>query len=90
MIFNNAVLTGSNDKQWSNEFYGLAILVKNSKNITLKNANIHGYKVAVLAENVDSLKIENCDFSYNYRQKLKSIREREDLSDWFKLSYQRQ
>lgn len=83
--FNNAVLTGSNDKKWPNEFYGLAVLIKNSKNITLKNANIHGYKVAVLAENTDSLKIENCNFSYNYRQKLKSIREREDLSDW--LSY---
>lgn len=83
--FNNAVLTGSSDKKLPNEFYGLAILVRNSKNITLKNAHIHGYKVAVWAENTDSLRIENCNFSYNYRQKLKSIREREDLSDW--LSY---
>lgn len=83
--FNDAIIAGSNDKKWPNEFYGLAILIKNSQNITLKNANIHGFKIAVLVENVDSLKIENCNFSYNYRQKLKSIREREDLSDW--LSY---
>ncbi|MDA7625729.1 right-handed parallel beta-helix repeat-containing protein, partial [bacterium] len=83
--FNDAIIAGSNDKKWPNEFYGLAILIKNSQNITLKNANIRGFKIAVLAENVDSLKIENCNFGYNYRQKLKSIRERENLSDW--LSY---
>ncbi len=82
--FNGAVLTGSNDKEWPNEFYGLGILIK-GKNITLKNAKVHGFKVAVMAQGVDSLNIIDCDFSYNYRQKLKSIREREDMSDW--LSY---
>lgn len=82
--FNNAVLIGSNDVLLPNEFYGLAISIKGN-NITLKNAKIHGFKVALMAEGVDSLKIVDCDFSYNYRHKLKSIREREDLSDW--LSY---
>ena len=79
--FNDAVLTGSNDKKWPNEFYGTAILIK-GKNITLKNANIHGFKVAILAEEVDSLKLVDCDFSYNYRQLLNSTRERESFTDW--------
>jgi parallel beta-helix repeat protein len=35
-----------------------------------------------MAVGVDSLKMENCDFSYNYRQRLKSTWEKEDLSDW--------
>ena len=83
--FNNAVLVGSNDKALPNDYYGLAILVRNSKNITIKNAKVHGYKVGLIAENTDSISLIDCDFSYNYRQKLKSIREREDLSDW--LSY---
>ena len=34
--FNDAIIAGSNDKKWPNEFYGLAILIKNSQNITLK------------------------------------------------------
>lgn len=79
--FNHAVLIGSNNEQWPDEFYGTGLLIK-GKNITLKNANIRGFKVAVMAEGVDSLKLEDCDFSYNYRQHLKSTREREDFADW--------
>lgn len=41
-----------------------------------------GYKVTLLARNTDGLKIENCDFSYNYRQYLNSTQEKEDISDW--------
>lgn len=82
--FNGAVLTGSGDKQWPDEFTGTAILIK-GKNITLKNAAVRGFKVAVMAEGVDSLRLLDCDFSYNYRPRLKSYREREDFSDW--LSY---
>jgi nitrous oxidase accessory protein NosD len=84
--FNNAVLQGSNDKDKPNEFYGLAILIKaGSKNVSLKNANIHGYKVAVMADSVQNLTIENCNLSYNYRQQLHSNLFREDVSDW--MSY---
>ena len=79
--FNNAVLIGSNNKNKPEGFNGTGILIK-GKNITLKNANVHGYKVAVMAEGVDSLKLVDCDFSYNYRQHLKSTREREDFADW--------
>src|SRR5204863_10026899 len=82
--FNGAELKGSNDKEFPNEFYGCAILIK-GRNIVLKNANIRGFKVAVMARDVDNLSIENCNFSYNYRQKLHSNRLREDVSDW--MSY---
>lgn len=84
--FNKAVLQGSADKSRPDEFYGLAILIKKgSKNITIKNAFIHGYKVAILADSVDNLTIDHCDLSYNWRQHLQSNREREDISDW--MSY---
>jgi len=82
--FNNAVLQGSNDKKMPNEFYGLAILITGD-NITLKNAHIKGYKVAVMAKGCKNLHIEYCDLSYNYRQHLQSNWQREDLSDW--MSY---
>ena len=82
--FQNAELNGAMPGQLPNTFYGLAILVK-GKNISIKNARIRGYKVALLADGAENLTIENCDFSYNYRPRLRSIREREDFSDW--LSY---
>jgi len=82
--FNNCIIRGSNDKEWPNEFYGLAIRVKGD-HITLKNAFIHGYKVAILASGCKDLVIENCDASYNYRQHLQSNWQREDVSDW--MSY---
>lgn len=82
--FNGAVLDGGQGRQWPDQFSGTGILIK-GKNITLKNAVVRGFKVAVMAEGVDSLRLLDCDFSYNWRPRLRSIREREDFSDW--LSY---
>ncbi len=82
--FQNAELRGAAEGVLPNLFTGTAILIK-GKNITLKNARARGYKIALYAEGVDSLTLEDCDFSYNYRPRLRSIREREDFSDW--LSY---
>lgn len=83
--FNKAVLTGSNSKKAPNEFFGVAIHVRKGKNITIKNLAAKGYKVALYATGVEGLTIENCDFSYNYRPRLASTQEAEDLSDW--MSY---
>ena len=85
--FNNATLKGSIGKTRPDEFYGVAIIIKGGSNITVKNLFARGYKVALLARNVNGLKIENCDFSYNYRQHLNSTQEKEDISDW--MSYHR-
>ena len=82
--FNEAELVSTAAADRPDLFTGLAIRVK-GKFVTLKNARIRGFKVALLAENASSLRLENCDFSYNYRPRLHSIREREDFSDW--LSY---
>ncbi|MBI5914246.1 MAG: right-handed parallel beta-helix repeat-containing protein [Bacteroidetes bacterium] len=79
--FNGAVLDGGGQKDWPDQFTGTGIFIK-GKNITLKNAVVRGFKVGVLAEGVDSLRLLDCDFSYNWRPRLRSIREREDFSDW--------
>jgi hypothetical protein len=83
--FNHAVLKGSTRKHSPDEFFGVAVQIKSGKNITLKNLTAKGYKIALLARNIDGLKLENCDFSYNYRQHLNSTQEKEDISDW--MSY---
>jgi parallel beta-helix repeat protein len=83
--FNNAKLNGSNKKNKPDEFFGLCILISNSKNVTIKNLKASGYKVALMAKNVEKLTLDNCDLSYNYRQHLNSTQEKEDVSDW--MSY---
>ncbi len=82
--FNHAVLQGSNNRQQPNQFYGLAILVEGN-DITIRNAKVCGYKVALMAKGCKNLKIEGSDFSYNYRQQLQSNWLHEDVSDW--MSY---
>lgn len=83
--FNNAVMQGSNSKKQPDEFFGTAIIIRNSKNITIKNLKAKGYKIALYANDVQSLTLENCDFSYNYRPHLNSTQQKEDISDW--MSY---
>jgi parallel beta-helix repeat protein len=83
--FNGSTIIGDTNYLKPNEFTGLGIKVVNGNNITIKNVILRGFKTGLLADSIAGLKIEKCDFSYNYRPKLKSIREREDLSDW--LSY---
>ncbi|MCS6917026.1 MAG: right-handed parallel beta-helix repeat-containing protein [Chitinophagales bacterium] len=80
--FQQAVLRSSLPVTQPDRFQGVAILIRNSRRITLRHARIHGYKVAIRAENVEHLVIEHCDLSYNYRQRLNSTPFREDISDW--------
>lgn len=82
--FQNAEMRGAADGTLPSLFSGMAIEIR-GKNITLQNARAKGYKMAVFADGVENLRLENCDFSYNYRPRLRSMREREDFSDW--LSY---
>ena len=71
--FNNVTLQGSNSTKKPDDFFGVAIIISSkSSNITIKNLKVKGYKVALLAKDVTSLTIENCDFRYNYRQHLNS------------------
>lgn len=79
--FQNATLRGSLDKLWPSEYLSLGIRVKGS-NIRIVNLRVRGFKVGLLADSVRNLTLENCDFSYNFRQRLRSSPEREDFADW--------
>ena len=83
--FNHAVLNGNTDSLLPDKFHGVAINIRSGKNITIRNCTARGYKVALMARNIPGLKIEHCNFSYNYRQHLNSTQQKEDLSDW--MSY---
>ena len=83
--FNNSLLVGSSATQQPDSFFGIALYVKNSHNVLIKNLKTIHYKISIVADNSSNLKIENCNLSYNYRPYLYSTREREVTSDW--LSY---
>ncbi|MCG2614950.1 right-handed parallel beta-helix repeat-containing protein [Terrimonas sp. NA20] len=83
--FNGAVLQGSSDVSNPDRFTGIAVEIRNSNKVTVRNLTIKGYKIALLVRNVENLVIENGDFSYNYRPRLQSTQQKEDVSDW--LSY---
>lgn len=83
--FNGAVLQGSINIKEPDTFSGVGISIKKGSNVVIKNAIIKGFKVGILAKEVEGLQITGCDLSYNYRQRLKSDRFKEDLSDW--MSY---
>ncbi len=82
--FQMAELRSPSELTRPDSFAGLGVEIR-GKNVVLKNARVHGYKVGILAHESPGLTIENCDVSYNYRPRLRSSREREDFSDW--LSY---
>ena len=66
--FQGAVLQGSNDKTYPDELYGVGVKVQ-GKNIEIKNLIVHGFRLGLEARNVDGLKINNSEFSYNHRCK---------------------
>jgi hypothetical protein len=61
---------------------GIGIRIDGRKNVTLRNAHSHRYKVGILATNADGLVLENCDVAGGYAMRLGSTPEREDGADW--------
>ena len=79
--FKGVVLRGTPKTVDPDQRKGLGVRITGS-NITIKNLTVAGYKVAILAENCKNLKLINCDVSWNWKQKLLSTPEKEDLNDW--------
>lgn len=79
--FNGAIMIGSWGAVTPDQFLGNAIFVKNAQHVTIKNAIIKGYKVGFQGNLARYLNITNCDFSYNYRERLQSTIDFESEAD---------
>jgi parallel beta-helix repeat protein len=79
--FNHQHLHGAKSEQTPDTFSGFGIKIT-AKDVTLKNANVSGFKVGIHALNADGLTIHDCDVSNNFHQRLKSTPQAEDASDW--------
>ena len=83
--FNGAVLAGGAADADPDTFAGVAMLVEDGQNITIKNAVVRGYRIGVLARRSPDLHLTGNDFSHNYKPRLYSGVEKESLVDW--MSY---
>ena len=83
--FNGAILDGARPGQTPDQFGGTGIRVESGSGIVIRNAVVKGYKLGLWATDSPGIHITHSDFSYNWRQRLKSIIEREHLDDW--MSY---
>ena len=85
--FNGAELIGTPEETPPDRRRGTAIQITGGRNITVKNVRVRGYKIALIARDAPGIRVLDSDFSYNWKQRLKSTLEREDISDW--MSYHR-
>jgi parallel beta-helix repeat protein len=83
--FNGAILAGGPGDADPDSYAGVGILVDGGRNVTVKNAKIRGYKIAIRARQSPDLQLTNNDLSYNWKPRLYSGVEQESLVDW--MSY---
>ncbi|HMS55259.1 MAG TPA: right-handed parallel beta-helix repeat-containing protein, partial [Fimbriimonadaceae bacterium] len=79
--FGGSTLLGRSLNRAPDTRTGTAVLVT-GKNVVIRNLKAHGYKIGLIARNAPGLKIVDCDFSYNWKQRLLSTLDKEDSSDW--------
>jgi hypothetical protein len=79
--FAGAVLEGTPPTVDPDQRKGAGVRVI-GKNVTIKNLRVRGYKIGLIAVDSPGLRIIDSDFSYNWKQRLKSGLDREDLADW--------
>ena len=83
--FQGSVLEGADPESDPDGYAGTAVFVDGGERVTIKNAVIRGYKIAVHARNSTGLHLTRNDFSHNWKQRLWSLVEHESLIDW--MSY---
>ncbi|HYE61120.1 MAG TPA: right-handed parallel beta-helix repeat-containing protein [Phycisphaerales bacterium] len=77
-----AVLRGAKiDNNW-NELKGVGIRIDGHKNVSVKNAEIAGFKVGLHATRADGLTLDRLNVHDCYRQRLKSTPQKEHNDDW--------
>lgn len=84
--FGGSILRGTPADTDPDKRAGTGVIVR-GRNITIKNLNVRGFKVGLAAQDSQGLKIVDCDFSYNWKQRLMSTLDREDGSDWMSFHH---
>ncbi len=76
-------LTGDARYPWDR--HGVGILIRNSYNVELTGGTIRGYRIGIMVENSEEIRLSDCDVSRNFDQETKSTSTRYDPSDWLDI-----
>lgn len=85
--FAGSMLIGSAYAADPDRGQGIGVLIEGGRNITLRGANIRGYKIGVLARGVVGLSLLDNDVSYNWKPRLWSGIGHESLVDWLSFHH---
>jgi parallel beta-helix repeat protein len=88
--FSGAVMSGLAPGVSPDRATGVAILVDGGRAVRLINAQVHGYKVGILARGTRALTIQHSDLSRNWKPRLYSVIEHESLVDWLSFHHNEQ
>ncbi|HEY0670694.1 MAG TPA: NosD domain-containing protein [Longimicrobiales bacterium] len=80
--FAGATLQGSDPAATPDERTGVGIRVEGGRNITIRNARVHGFKIGIRARATRNLSLLDNDLSRNWKPRLFSLVEHESLIDW--------
>jgi len=80
--FSGVTIIGAPGDALPDQRAGVAILVDGGENVTIRNATIRGYKIAIRARGTRNLRLFDNDLSFNWKPRLYSIVEHESLADW--------
>lgn len=84
--FRGATIQGSTLSTDPDERKGTGLLVEGN-DVTIKNLKIRGFKIGMLANKCKGLRLIDCDFSYNWKQRLQSTPEKESEADWMSFHH---
>src|SRR5467141_102909 len=85
--FGGATLQGIDPQADPDQARDTAIVIDGGSNIRIVKANIHGYKVGILARGTRQLTLRDNDLSDNWKPRLFSLVEHESLVDWLSFHH---
>ncbi len=77
-----SVLAGASPEVDPDRLAGVGIVVRDARDVTLRNLSIRGFKVGLLATRADGLRVEGAQVADVFRLRLRSTPAAEDASDW--------
>lgn len=80
--FSGAVLEGLAAMDDPDKAAGVGIRIEGGNHVTIRNANVRGYKIGIMARGTHDLSLLDNDLSYNWKPRLYSLVEHESLADW--------
>lgn len=75
-------LTGAPEGTPWDTLTGIGLMIDGYKDVTIRNAHLHRYKVGIYARHADGLTLQTCDVASGFATHLRSTPAAEDGRDW--------